>query len=194
MFTDFLLAQGYVPKATDDYIVELKLTDDFLQNEFSKIYTYTAINKLSLPNAPYIPFAEGIEVAVTTRKEKFSIDNDTVKLYFEHPFGTTLEAFKTTNLSLVPNPEVGGELYIGIDNTVEDQNIQLLFQIEEGSENPDAIDSENLTQVVWSYHEIFLWKPLKPSYLLKDETDNFLKTGLVAFTVPKGIGNTSFAI
>lgn len=190
VFTDFFPKnKSYVPKATDDYLVQLSLTDDFLHDEFSKIYTYYAINKLSLPNAPYVPFAERINVEVTT-EEILSKTSDTVNLYFEHPFGISAESFKD-NMTLVPNPDLGGELYIGIDNAIEDQNIQLLFQIEEGSENPDAINPNDLTQVTWYYLKNNTWEKLKPNYLLKDETDHFLKTGLVAFTVPKAFGNTT---
>lgn len=189
-FDKFLpTGKSYVPKATDDYLVQLALTNDFLHDAYLKIYTYYAINKLSLPNTPYVPFAEGLKVVVTT-SEVLSKNSDEVKLYFEHPFGISKETFQE-EMTLVPDPEVGGELYLGIENAIEDQNIQLLFQIEEGSENPDAIDPNDLTKVTWFYLKNNTWEKLKPDYLLKDETDNFLKTGLVAFTVPKEFGNTT---
>lgn len=181
----------YVPKITDDYLIQLSLQNDFLHDAYAKIYTYLALNKLPLPNAAYAPFAENLKVTVTTN-EVFSIAKKEITLYHEHPFG--IKKLAGLDLKLMPLPEEGGQLYIGIEKAVADQNIQLLCQIEEGSENPDAIEAYELATVTWQYLHKNTWYNLKPSFLLKDQTDNFLKAGLVAFTVPKLFGeNTLFA-
>ncbi|WP_053002200.1 baseplate J/gp47 family protein [Kordia jejudonensis] len=180
----------YVPKITDDYFIQLSLQNNFLHDAYAKIYTYLALHKFALPNAPYAPFAENLKVAITT-KEVFSETKNELELYHELPFG--INKIKTSNATLVPQPENGGQLYIGIDKAVADQNIQLLCQIEEGSENPDAIEAYQLATVTWQYLYKNTWINLKPIFLLKDQTDNFLKAGLVAFTVPKRFGeNTLF--
>lgn len=181
----------YVPKETDEYFIQLALKNNFLHDAYAKVYTYLALNKLPLPNEAYTPLAENIKVTITT-KEVLSGQKKQVTLYHEHPFGIKKE--QTGTLQLVPTPEDGGQLYIGLEKAVADQNIQMLCQIEEGSENPDAIDIHGLAKVTWQYLHKNTWKNLKPNFLLKDQTDDFLKAGLVAFTVPKEFGeNTLFA-
>jgi len=188
-FKHFLPPQtSYVPKVTDEYFIQLSLQNNFLHDAFAKIYTYHALNELALPNNAYAPFAENLKVTVTT-SESVSRTKNQVTLYHEHPFG--IKKVNRANLALVPTPENGGQLYIGIDQAVADQNIQLLCQIEEGSENPDAIETYGLATVTWQYLYNNTWYNLKPAYLLKDQTDNFLKAGLVAFTVPKQFGNNT---
>jgi hypothetical protein len=179
---------SYVPKVTDDYFIQLSLQNNFLHDAYAKIYTYYALNELALPNNAYAPFAENLKVTVTT-SESVSRTSNQVALYHEHPFG--IKKVNRANLALVPTPEDGGQLYIGIEQAIADQNIQLLCQIEEGSENPDAIEAYGLATVTWQYLVNNTWYNLKPSYLLKDQTDNFLKAGLVAFTVPKEFGNNT---
>jgi len=181
----------YVPKKSDDYFVQLSLQNSFLHDAFSKIYTYHALNELALPNNAYTPFAENISVKVTS-VETIAANKNEVQLYHELPFG--IKRVKRSNLSLMALPEDGGQLYIGIEEAIADQNIQLLCQIEEGSENPDAIETYDKATVTWQYLYNNTWNNLKPAYLLKDQTDNFLKAGLIAFTVPKQFGdNTLFA-
>lgn len=191
-FKHFLPAnRTYVPKITDDYFIQLSLKNNFLHDAYAKIYTYLALNKFPLPNVAYAPFAENLKVTIKT-KEVFSSTKREMTIYHELPFG--IDKVANNNNSLVPLPEEGGQLYIGIDNAIADQNIQLLCQIEEGSENPDAIEAYKLATVTWQYLHKNIWINLKPIFLLKDQTDNFLKAGLVAFTVPKQFGeNTLFA-
>ncbi len=190
-FNNFLPANTtYVPKKSDNYFIQLSLQNDFLHAAFPKVYTYHALEKLALPNAAYTPFAESLSVTITT-VEKVGATRNEVQLYHEMPFG--IDRVNRADLSLMPSPENGGQLYIGIEEAVADQNIQLLCQIEEGSENPDAIETYEKATVTWQYLHNNTWNNLKPSYLLKDQTDNFLKAGLVAFTVPKQFGdNTLF--
>jgi len=167
------------------------LNSNIFYQAYAKIYTYLALNKFPLPNAAYAPFAENLKVTITT-KEIFSEIKRDVRLYHELPFG--IDKIKSSNNTLLPLPEEGGQLYIGIEKAIADQNIQLLCQIEEGSENPDAIENYGLATVTWQYLYKNKWNNLKPIFLLKDQTDNFLKAGLVAFTVPKQFGeNTLFA-
>lgn len=178
----------YVPKTSDEYFIQLSLQNNFLHDAFAKLYTYYAINELALPNNAYAPFAEDLKVTITT-KETISASKNQLAVYHELPFG--IEKITRSNLALVPTPEIGGQLFIGIDQVVSDQNIQLLCQIEEGSENPDAIEMYGKATVTWQYLYKNTWNNLKPTYLLKDQTDDFLKAGLVAFTVPKAFGDTT---
>ena len=188
IFNSFLASGAtYLPKETDKYIIQLALENSFLHEEYAKIYTYRAIRKKTLPNEPYTPEVEKLKVKINTNE---TLVKSQIELFHEYPFGIKREVI--TN-NTIPRLENGGQLFIGLNNTVEDQNVQLLFQIEEGSENPDAIEKlGNLkTTVLWQYLKDNTWHNFKPNYLLKDETDNFLKTGLVKITIPKACKNNS---
>ncbi|WP_420573804.1 baseplate J/gp47 family protein [Kordia sp.] len=188
-FKNFLPPQtNYIPKKTDDYFIQLSLQNNFLHDAFARIYTYHALNKFALPNNAYAPLAENLKVKVTTI-ETIRKNTKHIGLYHELPFG--IQEVAQSELTLMPAPEDGGQLYIGIENAIADQNIQFLCQIEEGSENPDAIEAYGEAKVTWQYLHKNTWHNLKSKYLLKDQTDNFLKAGLVAFTVPKQFGDTT---
>jgi len=185
-FNNFL-STPYILKKTDEYLIQIALKNTFLHEEYAKIYTYRAINELLLPNEPYTPEIEKLKVKIITKE---TLSDSQVSLFHEHPFGIRQE---TELKSIVPQLETGGQLFVGLDNTVENQNVQLLFQIEEGSEKPETIEklgTEEAT-VTWQYLKNNIWQNLKPDYLLKDETDNFLKTGLVKITIPKETKNNS---
>lgn len=187
-FNNFITTP-YIPNTTDAYFLKLTLKNDFLHSLYPKIYTYQAMKSLELPNEPYTPLAEHIQVVVKT-EERFSKTDSEITLFHEHPFGVKEEIF-SSRLSLMPVPETGGVLYLGIDNARAKENIQLLFQLEEGTENPDPLTNTEKKEIIWYYLDKNNWEPLKPKYLLKDELDDFLKTGLVKFTVPSTLNKTT---
>jgi hypothetical protein len=80
---------------------------------------------------------------------------------------------------------VGGELYIGLENTEALQQVQLLFQLLEGTENPLAEPFSSSEKISWSVLSNNSWMELTSDYLLGNTTDNFLKTGIVTITIPR---------
>ncbi len=188
VFDDFI-SNAYTPKPTDDYLIQLALEEDFLHDVYPKIYTYLAIKEEILPNPPYVPFAESLSVTISTC-EKLKSNRNEITLFHEMPFGIK-EIKNNKKLKLVSDQEKGGQLFIGLDQVVKDENIQLLLQLEEGSENPDTIEEESCSAITWKYLSGNQWKALAPDYLLKDSTDNFLKAGLLKITVPKDYGNST---
>lgn len=85
---------------------------------------------------------------------------------------------------MVPKYDKGGELYIGLDNTQPLQQVQLLFQLLEGTENPEAIPFTGNDKIQWSILNIDHWVQLDSNFLLGNTTDNFLKTGIVSVVIP----------
>ncbi|HKL34251.1 MAG TPA: baseplate J/gp47 family protein, partial [Tangfeifania sp.] len=65
------------------------------------------------------------------------------------------------------------------------QTVSLLVQVMEGSENPEADSFVGKQKVEWSVLCSNEWKTLDSSYMIANETDNFLKSGIVKFSVPK---------
>lgn len=177
---------------------------DFGHREFQQSYTNAVLNAINpgngsienytndLPNEPYTPEIEELSLNYTS-SEKIIIEKLPQKDYkvrieqffHIHPLG--VEEIKTTNKSnhLLPQYNHEGELYIGIKNLVPPGNLSVLFQISEGTSNPDLTPPP----VEWSYLSGNEWKPLPPQNILSDSTKGMITTGLVQFAVPSDAGN-----
>lgn len=84
--------------------------------------------------------------------------------------------------------DASGNLYIGIRDLQPPQNLHILFQVAEGSENPDRAAQ----RVIWSYLRHNRWIDFKDTEILSDATDGLLGSGIIKFSMPKGMksGNT----
>ena len=190
--------------------VRLSLNKSFLHELFPRIYAtaFSSEEKGSLiPNEPYTPMAENVLLsytAQTTAQLDANIySKNELKLFHEHPFGQSEEhAYLKQQLDflanadkktfLVPTYCKGGELCIGLENAQTGQTISLLVQVLEGSENPLADSFMGKQKVEWSVLCSNEWKMLDSTSMISNETDNFLKSGIVKFSIPKeaGINNT----
>ena len=74
-----------------------------------------------------------------------------------------------------------GSLYIGIENLEPGQNLAILFQVAEGSENPEKEKQE----VIWSYLSSNRWIDFDITEILSENTNGLLTSGIVKFTMPK---------
>jgi len=188
--------------------IRVQLYDSFYHEEYPQLYTIAVMQDTppstvdDLPNKPYTPFAEDVFVNYTAEDELVLSDSaedyeDADSQFFhEHPFGIAeehgsikdqYEFVSSNNCTGVPRYEEGGELYIGLDGALPLQNIPLLFQISEGTENTEAESFTEDDGIVWEVLCSNFWKPLENSEVLKNEVDNFLKSGLVTVTLPKEI-------
>ena len=118
--------------------------------------------------------------------------------FHEHPFGQSEEGLSKLlssdnikKLFLLPNYSKGGELYIGLENVLPLQQVPLLIQVIEGSENPTEGLTEEDKDVEWAILINNEWKYLNSDYMIINETDNFLKSGIVRFSVPNEVNNSS---
>ena len=134
--------------------------------------------------------------------QKNGYENNLITLFHEAPFGQFEEheylkqqvlvkngqdpANNTGFLTnyLVPQHCRGGSLFIGLDNVEIGQQISLLIQVLEGSENPLTISFEGNEKVEWSILCDNHWKNLQND-IVKNSTDNLLNSGILRFGVPK---------
>ncbi|MEC5174015.1 baseplate J/gp47 family protein [Chryseobacterium nepalense] len=180
--------------------IRLTINQSALQDVYPKLYTLAlssdpAKNKL-VPNEPYIPFAEDIELNYSAREIAYSyLDKDFngkaaknkgVQLYHEDVFGQYEK--ETETKSIVPVHENGGELYIGLE-AVKQTTVSLLIQMLEGSENPLVDTFEEKEFIEWHILSGNTWIDLSQN-MLKNETRKFLESGIVKFKIPKD-NNTS---
>ena len=195
--------------------IRLTLNQSFLHSLFPRIYTLALSSDNDdtlIPNDPYTPFADVITLDYTaeetvgfTDNSKAAFENNRIELFHEDPFGQykehsyLKEVAKTngvftkqadTKSWLVPDYCHGGEFYIGLAEAEVSQQVALLIQILEGSENPSAESFVGKQKIEWSVLCDNQWKNLE-EYLLKDNIDNFLKSGIVKFSIPKQATKTN---
>lgn len=189
--------------------IKLSLTTSFLHQLYPQLYALALTNEsptTMIPNQPYTPFAEEISVSYFAKETVSLVGNEladfekrTIQIFHEHPFGQAEESdylksstnFTNSDCSLLPRYDKGGLLFIGIKNVEPLQTLTLLIQLLEGSENPLA---ETFTTDVISWEILCSdhWKKLDSLSIVKNEIDNFLKTGIVSIKIPKEAtkGNT----
>lgn len=209
-----------VENGDNNYITEkngqLKLTlaTSFLHNLYSKTFALAVSSEnlnVGLPNEPYTPFAESLVLSYSATEttnfvayglksvEEIYTENE-AKLFHIHPFGyseehsflkSNLEYVDDSNSYLIPTYCKGGELFIGLENVQELQQITLLFQVLEGSENPLTPSFTGKQKIEWSVLGNNEWRILEYSDILLNETDNLLQSGILKFNLPKEATQTN---
>ncbi|MBK7676138.1 MAG: baseplate J/gp47 family protein [Candidatus Accumulibacter sp.] len=86
----------------------------------------------------------------------------------------------------LPQYENEGELYIGLRNVHAPQRVSLLFQVAEGSANPDAVPEP----VQWSYLSGNRWLTLHDGSLVADGTRGLINSGIVELLLKPAAPNT----
>nr|WP_294924159.1 baseplate J/gp47 family protein [uncultured Flavobacterium sp.] len=188
--------------------LKLTLATSFLHNLYSKTYALALSSEnpdVVIPNEPYTPLAESLVLNYTAAETtKFTAtgletlekvyNTNKARLFHIHPFGYAEEhSFLKSNVQyaedknsyLFPTYCKGGELFIGLENVQELQQITLLFQVLEGSENPETPSFSGKQKIEWSVLGNNEWRILEYSDILLNETDNLLQSGILKFNLPK---------
>jgi hypothetical protein len=188
--------------------LKLSLTTSFLHSLYPKIYALalsTDDDNVVIPNEPYTPLVEKIVLNYTASETTKFVTSGTLtfeevynknkaKLFHIHPFGyseehsyvkSLLDYVESKNSYLLPTYCKGGELFIGLENVQELDQITLLFQILEGSENPLTTSFTGKQKIEWSVLGNNEWRILNYADILLNETDNLLQSGILKFSLPK---------
>ncbi|MES2555162.1 MAG: baseplate J/gp47 family protein [Bacteroidota bacterium] len=183
--------------------VRIRLNQSFMHELYPSMYAIalSAQNKaLPIPNEPYTPFAEDLQLSYTAFDTVFVNDNSqdkfedrTIQLFHEHPFGQseehaylkTTDKEKITNCAALPTYCKGGELYIGLKNAKVSELVTLLVQVAEGTENPLAKSFVDGQKVQWEILCNNVWRSLDSLQMVLNEIDNFLLSGRIKFTIPE---------
>lgn len=201
-FSNVLLQDhGYEKGSTGP--MRLSLRQSFLHELYPRIYALAISSddkKTPIPNEPYTPFAEELVLSYSATDSldinatgTTEFENRSVQLFHEHPFGQMEEhrylrdKFDITEKEIVLLPRYcrGGEMYLGLENANPLELISLLVQVAEGTENPEAetfLKGENLR---WDVLSNNFWHQLSTVDMPVNDTDNFLKSGLVQLTIPE---------
>jgi hypothetical protein len=166
----------------------------------------TDYDNCQLPNKPYTPNIRSIYLNYTSSLE-LNLQNSLTTENFEarvekifqvNPFGHKElhpNISGSNKIYMFPqfvyNNELSiGNLYLGLKNASPSQNISLLFQVFEGTGNPEI----SLPTIKWKYLKDNEWIDFKTYQVVNDTTKGLVKSGIIKFSLPSdiGTGNTLF--
>jgi hypothetical protein len=133
---------------------------------------------------PYTPklksFALEFVAGHELRMEVYQRGATTDMVFHLHPFGASEARAAANGFPFLPDFGNEGELLIGVDGFQPPETLSLLFQMADGSGNPDA---EN-QPVNWSVLDVDGWAPLPAEAVLEDATHGLINSGIVTFALP----------
>lgn len=106
------------------------------------------------------------------------------RIYHLHPFGYTQPHANSS--SLFPLYDDEGHLYIALSDAEPGTVVPVLFQMAEGSANPDLPKAT----VTWSYLQGDNWLPFGEADIVQDNTGGLLKSGIIKLKVPEFADHT----
>ncbi len=147
---------------------------------------------------PFAPEVQSLTFSYTATTGKISLTdssihdyvNSEVRFYHatvfgqlrEHAYQRTHAGFlQSTSLRLLPQYADEGEFNIGLTGLKAEDSVCILFQVAEGSANPDkpAVD------VTWHVLCNNYWKKLGPEDFIFDTTNQLLTSGVIKLVIPK---------
>ena len=191
-----------VPALEEDPIAEIQSFDqtlfrgfgrlilndpEFGHGIFPKVYADKALLKVTvpatvLPNVPYTPkishFALNYKASITIIPSDIPATTGD-RIFHLEPFG--LVPMNEENSGFLLPQFSQGTFYIGLSNLTPPQNISILFQMVDGSANPDIEVSR--TDVTWSYFDKSVWKNFSDTAIQLDTTYGLQTSGVIEFSI-----------
>ncbi len=176
---------------------------DFYTKDYSRLLSkqqlagYEEVKELLL-NAPYTPEIKKMTFAYTAlaavEVKTYASGGDDDLLLYVHPFGYS-EIYPSEETGdneeeiyyFFPDYKDEGHLYIGFDKLETPNNLSVLFQMAEGSADPDLPKA----QVQWSYLSNNLWVTLGEESIPYDQTNGLVNTGIIYFVLPEEATNNN---
>jgi hypothetical protein len=138
-----------------------------------------------LVNTPYTPRIKSLSISYSASLE-INVSNyrrgaGPEQIDHVHPFGACEIVPEPTagGYTLLPRYDNEGELYIGISDLRPPQTLTLLFQMAEGSGDPDL----KAVPVRWSYLSGDCWIDLDSRRVLSDTTRGLINSGIVELDI-----------
>jgi len=167
---------------------------------FPEVVTHNAgrwVKKRPLPNIPYTPMVKSItldytlEQAEILKADKENSDGNGIRLFHLYPFGfrQAYPAAGYGTFSLLPQFEGRSNLYIGFDNLQPNDQISLLFQLED---KHYTHTTGNILELQWNYLHNDKWIPFDKTQVIADSTHQFISSGIINLKMPtiNNHGNT----
>lgn len=140
-------------------------------------HTGSSLTAPKLPKPPYTPTLKAVTMSYSAA-DVFRPDapNGIDQFFLQDVFGPA-ESQKSDIAPLIPAQPGDGALYIGLQNANAPQSVSLLFQVEEGSVDSDALLNSN--DLHWSYLAGHRWQPVAIADILEESTAGFQKPGII---------------
>jgi len=193
--------------------MSLKGKYGFFHKQYPQLYAAAlTIPGAVIPKEPYTPMIESLTVDYEAEiRNEFNFEGKTnsqkldnyrekaIQLFHEAPFGQAEQhlflkeqaTFPIEKMGICPviSYDTAGEFYIGLNHAITGTILSILFQVAEGSENPDSPVFEKEKPVEWFALSNNEWKPLNEDFIVADNTNNFLRPGLIKFLLPEEMNN-----
>lgn len=149
-------------------------------------------------NEPYTPAVQGLSLAYVARTEEVRIDSDSQKDFTnadvqffhlgcfgqmrEHGYQRRqLDFVADKRVPLFPSYDNEGELLVGVAGLQAGGSVSVLFQVAEGSADPDL----QRQPVKWHVLCGNYWKELGSREVVLDTAHQLLTSGIVTFVIPR---------
>jgi hypothetical protein len=183
--------------------VSLSLNTSFLHQEYRQQSIEKIIAKINTPttpllNEPYTPTLQSLSLSYTAQTEEVAVSSTSaddfaqldVQFFQIGPFGqmrdhghqrAQLAFVGDTRVPLLPVYEQRGELLLGLADLSAGDSVSVLFQVAEGSANPDV----NAQRPEWFVLCDNYWKRLGAEGVVRDTTNLLLASGVISFVIPQ---------
>lgn len=179
--------------------ITVRLKESFYHDLYNRIYVSTvtsangaAIAPEDLPNEPYTPLVDSLTLDYSATASTSFNDDDALQLIHLNPFGSTVITPESNEKTLLPNYRYN-HFYIGLSNAQARDMVSILFQVAEGSEDPALSSFDASNGIQWSVltDADNPWKNLTEEHIIQNTTNNFLRSGLIQFSLPKESATTN---
>lgn len=143
------------------------------------------------PKEPYTPVIKEFKLDYSSKVSINLLDTSSMgykthveQFFHVHPFGQTEEhAYLSEGepITLLPQLPDTGYLYLGIDDLTPPSTLSVLFQLAEGSADPDL----DRFAPSWSLLSSNKWIDLLTSEIPSDSTDELIASGIIKFVLDK---------
>ncbi len=185
---------GFIKMTLEETTSSLAL-DAFGHSQYQNLYVLNAISLSksdsgTLPNEPLTPKTKSLTLdyeATHTLLMSAERAEENLNGHFYHitPFGFKKET--KTDLELLPILDFEGAFFMGFENLTPPQNLTVLFQVAEGSENPDKLPPT----IKWRYLAMNTWVDFLPEDVLSDGTNGMINSGINQFSLAKSISDNN---
>jgi hypothetical protein len=179
--------------------IKITLLQSFLAELYPRLYALAMSSdqpETPIPNEPYTPLLETLQLNFETEDTfDWSVNTDApLQFLVRDDFGWYEEqstiaegqsAVLGNEMYALSFPGKISELFIGISALAPLEQLSILFQVLEGSENPAKSGDIENNGLKWSVLVSNYWKPLERENIVSDQTDNLLKSGIIVFSLPE---------
>ena len=197
-----------VAPTVSDSLLKITLDQGLGHGRYATLLTEAVVSKSTvvttddkpIPNPPYAPLASELQLSYQattgavslTEVDAAKFPGRGVQLFHQSVFGQAeehaflkrelafLDGAARTSAFLLPQLLAGGTFLLGLRDVGPLETVAILFQVAEGSANPE----QEPAQVAWSVLSQNQWRPLTVDHVLADATNHLLTSGIIAFYLP----------